>query len=137
MPQASPSKLEYVLNPIYPSKGKTMKKLNKLNTIQERNNTHKKHGIMFMIQNLKKKYAINLHPENDTQNRLHVLSLVECYSHELWFWKIYKRYKNRGFCPYCLVFYFRTIASNNIDTNSDLCKFIFPMKTKILHVIIS
>ena len=83
MPQASPSKLEYVLNPIYPSKGKTMKKLNKLNTIQERNNTHKKHGIMFMIQNLKKKYAINLHPENDTQNRLHVLSLVECYSHEL------------------------------------------------------
>ena len=42
MPQASPSKLEYVLNPIYPSKGKTMKKLNKLNTIQERNNTHKK-----------------------------------------------------------------------------------------------
>ena len=42
MPQGSPCKLEYILNPIYPSKDKYIEKLNKLNSIQERNNTYKK-----------------------------------------------------------------------------------------------
>ena len=54
MPQTSPFKLEYILNPIYHPKDKDIKKANKLNTIQERNNLHtKKHRIAFMIQNLK------------------------------------------------------------------------------------
>ena len=42
MPQTSPCKLEHILNPIYPSEDKDIKKVNKLNSIQERNNTHKK-----------------------------------------------------------------------------------------------
>ena len=42
MPQTSPCKLEYILNPIYPSKDKDIKNANKLNTIKERNNTQKK-----------------------------------------------------------------------------------------------
>ena len=42
MPQTSPCKLEYILNPIYPSKDKDIKNANKLNTIKERNNTHTK-----------------------------------------------------------------------------------------------
>ena len=50
MPQTSACKLEYVLNPIYPSKGKDIKKVNKLNIIQERN---KKNPITFLIQHLK------------------------------------------------------------------------------------
>ena len=50
---ASPCKLEYILNPIYPLKDKDMKKANKLNTIQDKNNTQKKHRLAFMIQNLK------------------------------------------------------------------------------------
>ena len=41
MPQTSPCKLEYILNPIYPSKDKEIKNANKLNTIKERNNTKK------------------------------------------------------------------------------------------------
>ena len=41
MPQTSPCKLEYILNPIYPSKDKDIKKVNSLNSIQERNNTKK------------------------------------------------------------------------------------------------
>ena len=42
MPQASPCKLEHILNPTYRSKDKDIKKVNKLNSIQERNNTHRK-----------------------------------------------------------------------------------------------
>ena len=34
-------KLEYILNPIYPSRDKDIKKVNNLNSIQERNNTKK------------------------------------------------------------------------------------------------
>ena len=41
MPQTSPCKLEYILNPIYRSKDKDIKNANKLNTIQEWNNTHR------------------------------------------------------------------------------------------------
>ena len=41
MSQTSPCKLEYILNPIYPSKDKDIKKVNKLNSTQERNNTRK------------------------------------------------------------------------------------------------
>ena len=47
--------LEYILNPIYPLKDKHMKKANKLNTIQDKNNTQKKYRLAFMIQNLKYK----------------------------------------------------------------------------------
>ena len=55
MPQTSPCKLEYILNSIYPSKDKHIKKTNKLNTMQEKNNKRKKqYCIAFMIQNLKK-----------------------------------------------------------------------------------
>ena len=39
MPQTSPCKLEYILNPIYRSKDKDIKNANKLNTIQEWNKT--------------------------------------------------------------------------------------------------
>ena len=53
MPQTSPWKLEYVLNPIYASKDKEIKKANKLGITQERNNTQTKHRIASMIQNLK------------------------------------------------------------------------------------
>ena len=42
MPQANTCKLEYILNPIYPSKDKDIKNVNKLNTIKERNNAHTK-----------------------------------------------------------------------------------------------
>ena len=42
MPQTIPCKLEHILNPIYPSKDKDIKKVNKLSSIQERNNKHKK-----------------------------------------------------------------------------------------------
>ena len=42
MPQTNLCKLEYILNPAYPSKDKDIKNANKLNTIKERNNKHKK-----------------------------------------------------------------------------------------------
>ena len=49
MPQTSPCKLEHNLNPIYPSKGKGIKKANKLNTINEGNNTHKKEKAPYNV----------------------------------------------------------------------------------------